>query len=100
MGFADKSLQCSSCGSTFIFSAEEQGLFAAKGYTNEPKRCPSCREARKAERHGYGSYKPRREMYPAVCAECGKETQVPFKPSEGRSVYCSACYNKVRLSRR
>ena len=100
MGFTDKSLQCASCGSSFTFSAEEQELFAAKGYTNEPKRCPPCREARKAERYGYGSYRPRREMYPAVCAECGKETQVPFEPSEGRPVYCSTCYNKVRLSNR
>ncbi len=98
MSFVEKSLQCSSCGSAFTFSAEEQEFFAAKGYTNEPKRCLSCREARKAERSGYGSYRPRREMYPAVCAECGRETQVPFEPREGRPVYCSDCYNKVKLS--
>ncbi len=100
MSFEDKSLQCSSCGNTFTFSTEEQEFFAAKGYMNEPKRCPSCREARKAERYGYGSYRPMREMYPAVCAECGRETQVPFEPREGRPVYCSDCYNKVRLSQR
>jgi CxxC-x17-CxxC domain-containing protein len=100
MSFEDKSLQCSDCGTTFTFSAEEQEFFQSKGYTNEPKRCPSCREARKAERYGDGSYRPRREMYPAVCAECGRETQVPFEPREGRPVYCSDCYNKVRLSHR
>jgi len=100
MSFVDKSLQCSSCGSTFTFSGEEQEFFAAKGYTNEPKRCPTCREARKAERYGYGNYRPRREMYPAVCAECGRETQVPFEPREGRLVYCNDCYNKVSLSHR
>ncbi|MBE0415292.1 MAG: zinc-ribbon domain containing protein [Dehalococcoidia bacterium] len=103
MSFVDKSLQCSDCGITFTFSAEEQEFFATKGYTNEPKRCPSCREARKAERYGssgssgYGSYRPRRQMYPAVCAECGKQTEVPFEPREGKPVYCSDCYNKVRL---
>lgn len=100
MSFVDKSLQCSSCGSTFTHSAEEQEFFAAKGFTNEPKRCPSCREARKAERSGNGSYRPSREMYPAVCAECGRETQLPFEPREGRPVYCSDCYSKVRLSQR
>ena len=103
MSFQDKSLQCSDCGASFTFSAEEQEFFQTKGYTNEPKRCPACRESRKAERYGssgssYG-YRPRRQMFPAVCAQCGKETEVPFQPREGRPVYCSECYNKVRLSR-
>ena len=100
MSFVDKELQCSDCGATFTFSASEQEFYAAKGFTNEPKRCPSCREARKAERGGFGSYRPRRQMYPAVCAQCGIETQVPFEPREGRPVYCSECYNKIRLSDR
>ncbi len=100
MSFEDKSLQCSDCGTTFTFSAEEQEFFAAKGYTNEPKRCLSCREARKAERYGSGGYRPRRQMFPAVCAECGKETEVPFEPREGRPVYCSDCYSRVRPSNR
>ncbi len=100
MSFVEKSLQCSDCGTTFTFSAEEQEFFAAKGYTNEPKRCLSCRESRKAERYGSGGYRPRRQMFPAVCAECGKETEVPFEPREGRPVYCSDCYSKVRLNNR
>ncbi len=101
MSFEDKSLQCSDCGATFAFSAEEQELFASRGYTNEPKRCPSCREARKAERSGSSGYgdRPQRQMFPATCAECGKETEVPFEPREGRPVYCSECYSKIRLSR-
>jgi len=33
------------------------------------------------------------------CADCGGETEVPFEPREGRPVYCSDCYNKIRLSR-
>jgi len=101
MSFEDKSLQCSDCGATFTFSAEEQEFFQAKGYTNEPKRCPSCRTARKAERYGDSGYesRARRQMFPAVCAECGKETEVPFEPRQGRPVYCSECYNKVRLNR-
>lgn len=101
MGFTDKSLQCSDCGATFTFTAEEQEFFAAKGYTNEPKRCSACREARRAQRSSFGDgYRARRQMYPAVCAECGKACEVPFEPREGRPVYCSECYNKVKLSNR
>ena len=103
MSFQDKSIQCSDCGTTFTFTAEEQELFASRGYTNEPKRCQSCRQARKTERYGsensgYG-YRPQRQMFPATCAQCGKDTEVPFEPREGRPVYCSDCYNKVKLNR-
>ena len=105
MSFQDKTLECSDCGNTFTFSAEEQEQFASRGYTNEPKRCTECRQARKAGRNGnsgnsYGNssygYATQRELFPAVCADCGKETKVPFKPSQGRPVYCSDCYRKVR----
>ena len=103
MSPVDKELQCSDCGSNFTFSAEEQELFAVKGYTNEPKRCPSCRQAKRAQRNvtgGYSSPRPNRQMFPAVCADCGLETQVPFQPREGRPVYCSRCYDKDRLNSR
>ena len=103
MAFQDKTLTCAECGATFTFSAEDQEFFQTKGYTNEPKRCPECRQARKSERYGNGSsgygYRPQRQMFPATCAQCGKETEVPFEPREGRPVYCSDCYNKVKLSR-
>ena len=100
MSFENKSIQCSDCGVTFTFTVEEQEFFASKGYTNEPKRCPSCRAARKAGRSGYGSYgRSQRQMYPAVCAQCGKDTEVPFEPRSGRPVYCSECYSKVRANR-
>ena len=101
MSFEDKSLECSDCGASFTFSAEEQEFFASKGYVNEPKRCPSCRQARKANRYGYSSYGSgrQRQMFPAVCAQCGKDTEVPFQPREDRPVYCSDCYSKIRLNR-
>jgi len=98
MSFEDKQLQCSDCGADFTFSVEEQEFFQSRGYTNEPKRCSPCREARKTQRYGNGSYGSRRQMFPATCAECGKDTEVPFEPREGRPVYCSECYNKVRLN--
>ena len=95
MAYTDKSLECVDCGASFVFDAGEQEFFATKGYTNEPKRCPECRAARKQQRGGYGSGR-QREMFPAVCANCGKDTQVPFEPRDGRPVYCSDCYNQTR----
>lgn len=101
MALQDKTLECVDCGNTFTFSVKEQEFFQLKGYTNEPKRCPECRQARKLERQGSGGYdyRPRRQMFPAVCAECGKETEVPFEPRQDRPVYCSDCFRKVRPSR-
>jgi CxxC-x17-CxxC domain-containing protein len=96
VSFQDKTLTCSDCGQAFTFSADEQEFFHSKGYTNEPKRCLSCRQARKSERYGSSGYSNRRQMYPAVCAECGKETEVPFEPRGDKPVYCSDCYRKVR----
>jgi CxxC-x17-CxxC domain-containing protein len=101
MRFQDKTIQCADCGTDFSFTAEDQEFFQSRGYTNEPKRCPPCRQTRKTERHGSrgnNQWSPR-QKFPAVCAECGKDTEVPFAPTTGRPVYCSNCYSKVRLSR-
>ena len=43
---------------------------------------------------GGGGFGGPREMHDAVCSDCGKKTQVPFKPTEGRPVYCRDCYPK------
>lgn len=43
------------------------------------------------ERRGFGGP---REMHKAVCSECGKECEVPFKPTEGKPVYCRECFQK------
>lgn len=56
MSFQDKTIQCVDCGAEFIFSAGEQEFYQSKGFTNEPKRCPSCRQARKTRRNGNGEY--------------------------------------------
>ena len=95
MGYQDKSILCSDCGSTFTFSANEQELFASRGYTNEPKRCQECRQAKKTQRFST----TRREQFPATCSQCGKDTQVPFEPRQGRPVYCSDCYTKIKTER-
>ena len=102
MSFQDKTLNCSDCGADFTFTANEQEFFANKGFTNEPKRCPECRDARKAQRgnSGYGGgYGGRRQMFPATCASCGKKTEVPFEPRGDKPVYCSDCFRKVQPAR-
>ncbi|MBS3150369.1 DNA-directed RNA polymerase [Candidatus Woesearchaeota archaeon] len=57
------------------------------------------RSGRNRDSGGYGSnYGSRdfgseqREMHKAVCSECGNECEVPFKPTEGKPVYCKSCY--------
>ncbi|MFC1963110.1 zinc-ribbon domain containing protein [Chloroflexota bacterium] len=113
MSYVDKTLNCADCSADFTFTASEQDFFASKGFTNEPGRCPDCRAARKQQRgygggggggygggggggYGGGGYRQQREMHPAVCASCGKDTQVPFEPRNGRPVYCSDCFSRER----
>src|SRR4030065_2786079 len=100
MSFQAKTLKCSDCGTDFSFTAEEQEFYQSKGYTNEPKRCPSCRQARKTHRSGSrgSSYGAPRQMFSAVCAQCGKETQEPFDPTSGRPGYCGDFYTKIKTS--
>ena len=94
---ADQNLTCNDCGKQFTFTESESEFYRSKGFTT-PGRCPDCRAARKAAREGGSSYSSgnsyggERQMYPAVCAQCGKDTQVPFSPRGDRPVYCSDCY--------
>jgi CxxC-x17-CxxC domain-containing protein len=101
--YENKSLTCRDCGTAFDFTARDQAFYAEKGFTNEPQRCRDCRNARKSQRDGGASASTSapgfREMFDAVCAECGTETTVPFKPRGDRPVYCRSCYtaqNAVR----
>ncbi len=96
MTYEDRTLTCVECGAEFTFSSEDQQFHAGRGY-QDPKRCPSCRQARRGDRGGYGSYG--RTMYDAVCANCGEEAKVPFMPRQDRPVYCSDCFSKMKPSR-
>jgi CxxC-x17-CxxC domain-containing protein len=87
MTFTDRMLTCRDCGAQFSFSAREQEFYAGKGFENDPARCPECRAARKASRSGP------REMHTVVCAACGATTEVPFKPTGTKPVYCRECFN-------
>jgi CxxC-x17-CxxC domain-containing protein len=118
---ADKTITCRDCGNTFTFTEGEQDFYSQKGYS-EPGRCPDCRAAKKASRSGgygdsYGSSssnsygsgyggnsygggystdggygRRERTMTQVVCANCGKDTEVPFVPRGDRPVYCSDCF--------
>jgi CxxC-x17-CxxC domain-containing protein len=121
MSYADKTITCRDCGMDFVFTSGEQEFYAQKGFTNEPTRCPSCRQQRKASggggrrndsyrndsyrddygsRDSYGSRESRgpREMHTTTCASCGREAQVPFVPRGDKPVYCSDCFQQQRQS--
>lgn len=133
MSYQDKTIVCVDCGAEFTFTADEQQRFAERGFTNEPKRCKTCRDARKAQGGGmagggrsgggfgggrsgggfgggrsgggFGGGASRggpsagpRQMFPATCASCGQQTEVPFKPSGNRPVYCRECFQSQRQS--
>src|SRR5260370_34975373 len=82
MEYHDKVLKCSECGGEFVFTAGEQMFFADKGFKNEPKRCKACK-AKRAEGSG-GNSGPMRSETKTSCSQCGKETTVPFRPTQGR----------------
>ena len=134
--YEDKTIVCADCGQEFTFTASEQAFYAEKGFTDAPKRCKPCRQARKAQRNagsygddsygggggssyggvggggssygggggggssyggGGGGYdRPPRQLYDAVCADCGKTAQVPFQPTGSRPVYCNDCFRARR----
>jgi len=105
MEFSDKTLMCRECNNGFLFTAGEQDFFRQKGLVNEPGRCPECRLKRKQQAATNGVTVPTdapvstvREVSTVVCAECGKETTVPFRPRLARPVYCSECFSRQRSS--
>ena len=100
MSFQDKTLTCRDCGQEFIWTAGEQEFYASRGLQNAPSRCPADRAARRAGGGGGGGYGGgQREMFSAVCSNCGKEARVPFQPRGDKPVYCSDCFEQKRPQR-
>ncbi len=93
MEYRDKVLKCVECGAEFVFTAGEQMFFADKGFRNEPKRCKPCKAKRV---QGANSGGAQRTETRTTCSQCGKETTVPFKPTQGRPVYCRECFQQRR----
>ncbi len=106
--YEERQLSCQSCGGEFAFTAEEQEFYDTKGF-QEPKKCKPCRDAAKQSRSGGygrggggggGGYnRGPRQLYDAVCASCGVQTQVPFQPNGSKPVYCRECYQGSSVSR-
>ena len=101
MEFQDKSLRCVDCSNEFIWTAGEQLFFADKQFKNEPKRCKSCK-AKRASRVqlGAGAATDPRERVEtqATCSACGKETTVPFRPTQGRPIFCKECFQQRKFA--
>jgi len=104
MEFQDKSLRCVDCGNEFIWTAGEQLFFADKQFKNEPKRCKSCK-AKRASRSMSGPGGGRGDGFPrervetqATCSACGKETTVPFRPTQGRPIFCKECFQQRKFA--
>ncbi|HXY50783.1 MAG TPA: zinc-ribbon domain containing protein [Terriglobales bacterium] len=97
MEFQDKVLKCVDCGADFIFTAGEQLFFHDKQFKNEPKRCKACKAKRIAV---LGAAAPGQAFNKTetrtTCSQCGKETTVPFKPTQGRPVFCRECFMQRR----
>src|SRR5690349_18697206 len=100
MEFQDRILKCVDCGSDFVFTAGEQLFFHDKQFKNEPKRCKPCKAKRAgstgapANNGGGGSYVKVETR--TNCSGCGRETTVPFKPTQGRPVFCRECFQQRR----
>jgi len=95
--FVDRMLKCSDCGTDFIFTAGEQQFYQDKNFRNEPKRCKACKGQRGYGHSGGGSGRQKVETL-TVCSLCGKQTTVPFKPTQGRPVFCRDCFLERRAA--
>lgn len=112
--YADRTLTCADCGQEFVFTASEQQFYTDRGFS-DPRRCRSCRAARKAQMggggggggdsmgggygaSGGGGFRERRprELFEATCSNCGKTAMVPFRPTSGKPVFCDDCFQRRR----
>jgi CxxC-x17-CxxC domain-containing protein len=103
MEFQDKLLTCIDCSTEFIFTAGEQLFFHDKQFKNEPKRCKTCKSKRVAvlnappSSRGDGHHYARVETR-ATCSQCGKDTTVPFRPTQGRPILCRECFTQRKTA--
>jgi CxxC-x17-CxxC domain-containing protein len=88
MDFKDRTLKCNDCGAEFVFTAGEQLFFHDKQFMHDPKHCKQCKAKRAS---GNARVRPETRI---ACSECGEETTVPFKPTQGRPVLCRSCFQR------
>jgi len=95
MEYRDRVLRCVECGVDFVFSSGEQFFYAEKGFRNDPKRCKNCK-TRRGQPNGARGPGKQRAVTSTTCSQCGKETTVPFKLTQGRPVFCRECFQQRR----
>lgn len=95
--YRDRVLKCVECGADFVFTSGEQSFFAEKGFRNEPKRCKTCK-VRRGQPNTAGEPARQRSVTSTICSQCGKETTVPFKLTQGRPVFCRECFQERRAN--
>lgn len=105
--FQDRVLKCVDCSVEFTFTAGEQQFYHDKDFKNEPKRCKNCKSKRAPtsvhERSGYerghsSGHPAGKVETTAICSQCGTETTVPFRPTQGRPVFCRTCFQGQRAA--
>ena len=101
--FLDRILNCVDCRGEFIFTAGEQLFFSDKQFKNDPKRCKPCKSRRSglaavANGTGPAAAGLSRTETRTLCSDCGIETTVPFKPTQGRPVLCRQCFQRKSRS--
>jgi CxxC-x17-CxxC domain-containing protein len=90
---------CSDCGQECEVPFKPEG--------DRPVRCQDCFRKNRPQRSfggrgrgggfgGRGFDRRPREMHKTTCAACKKECEVPFKPTEGRDVFCQDCFEKQK----
>jgi len=96
----DVSIQCIDCAQEFIWTVGEQVFFREKELQNPPKRCKPCKKAknRRLDAIEMARQTGKRHLIEvaANCARCSQTTTVPFYPSQGRPVYCRACFLEIK----
>lgn len=97
--FHDISIRCIDCSEDFIWTIGEQVFFHDKHLLNPPKRCKLCKKEKNRRLQAVITNRMtgKREKIEvrAECAKCSAVTTVPFYPSQGRPVYCRACFLKT-----
>lgn len=100
--FQDRVLKCVDCSADFVFTVGEQQFYRDKNFTNEPRRCKSCKSKRQSggggDRGGSHGASHGRVETSAVCSGCGRETTVPFRPVQGRPVFCRECFQSRKAT--
>jgi CxxC-x17-CxxC domain-containing protein len=93
--YSDETLTRIDCGSTFTFTASQQGFFASEGFSNKPSRCDDSGAARKSAEGGESSPRLRspHELFKATCSQRRGAAEVPFQPREGNPFCCRDCFS-------